>query len=79
MALVPFLQDYLPYGWAWFISQTVFIFVICLILMLVGVSRLKAKNLMPRKTIQQLQEDAALAKRQVNGEERTGHGFQRAA
>jgi NADH-quinone oxidoreductase subunit H len=34
MALVPFLQGYLPYGWAWFISQTVFITVICLVLML---------------------------------------------
>ena len=34
MALVPFLQNYLPYGWAWFISQAVFITVICLVLML---------------------------------------------
>jgi len=50
-----------------------------LILMLVGVSRLKAKNLVPHKTIHQLHEDAALAKRQVNGEERTADGFQRAA
>ena len=49
------------------------------ILLLVGMSRLKMKNLVPRKTIHQLQEDAALAKRQVNGEERTGDGFQRAA
>ena len=49
------------------------------ILMLVGINRLKVKNLMPRKIINQLQEDAALAKRQVNGEEGTGNGFQRAA
>jgi hypothetical protein len=49
------------------------------ILLLIGINRLKAKNLMPRKTINQLQEDAALAKRQVNGEEGTGNGFQRAA
>lgn len=49
------------------------------ILLLVGMSRLKMKNLVPRKTIHQLQEDAALAKRQVNGEERTDDGFQRAA
>src|ERR1700749_177231 len=34
MALVPFLHNYLPYGWAWFISQAVFITVICLVLML---------------------------------------------
>jgi len=35
MALIPFLQSHgLPYGWAWFLSQSVFIFVICLILML---------------------------------------------
>jgi hypothetical protein len=53
--------------------------IIGLILMLVGISRLKAKNLVPSKTIHQLKEDAALAKRQVNGEEGTGNGFQRAA
>src|SRR5882757_1994289 len=35
MALIPFLQGHgLPYGWAWFISQSVFITVICLVLML---------------------------------------------
>jgi NADH-quinone oxidoreductase subunit H len=34
MALVPFLHNYLPYGWAWFIGQSVFILVICLVLML---------------------------------------------
>src|SRR4051812_39607590 len=35
MALVPFLQNHgLPYGWAWFISQSVFITVICVVLML---------------------------------------------
>lgn len=51
-----------------------------LVLMLIGIGRLKAGNLIPRRTIQQFQEDAALAKRQVNGEEeRTGDGFQRAA
>ena len=49
------------------------------ILMLVGVSRLKAEKLIPRKTINQLQEDAAMAKRQVNGEERAAYGFERAA
>ena len=35
MALIPFLQNHgLPHAWAWFISQTVFITVICLVLML---------------------------------------------
>jgi NADH-quinone oxidoreductase subunit H len=35
MALIPFWQQLgLPYGWAWFLSQSVFIFVICLVLML---------------------------------------------
>src|SRR6478609_2460792 len=36
MALIPFLQNniHLPYGWAWFLSQTVFVTVICLVLML---------------------------------------------
>src|SRR6201990_1470388 len=35
MALIPFLQTHgLPHAWAWFISQTVFITVICLVLML---------------------------------------------
>jgi len=35
MALIPLLQGTgLPYGWAWFIGQSVFILVICLVLML---------------------------------------------
>ena len=35
MALIPFLQGHgLPFGWAWFLSQSVFILIICLILML---------------------------------------------
>jgi len=35
MALIPILQGAgLPYGWAWFIGQSVFILVICLVLML---------------------------------------------
>jgi NADH-quinone oxidoreductase subunit H len=35
MALIPFWQHLgLPYGWAWFLGQSVFIFVICLVLML---------------------------------------------
>ena len=35
------------------------------VLMLIGISRLKAENLMPRKTIEQLQRDASAAKEQV--------------
>ena len=49
------------------------------VLMLIGINRLKAKNLMPSKTIHQLQEDAALAKRQMNSEQEGTDGFQRAA
>jgi hypothetical protein len=49
--------------------------VIGIILLLVGVSRLKAENLVPQKTIHQLQEDASMAKRQV----RTDDDHQRAA
>jgi hypothetical protein len=50
------------------------------ILLLVGMSRLKPGNLVPRKAIHQVEEDVAMAKRQVNAEEeRAAHGFQRAA
>jgi len=49
--------------------------VIGLILLMVGVNRLNAKNLLPQKTINQLQEDASVAKRQV----RPDDGYQRAA
>jgi len=45
------------------------------ILLAVGVSRLKAENLVPRKTINQLQEDASVAKQQV----RPDNGYERAA
>lgn len=46
-----------------------------LIFVLVGMSRLKARNLVPRKTIHQLQEDVSVAKRQV----RSNHEYERAA
>jgi hypothetical protein len=49
--------------------------IIGLILLMIGVSRLKAGNLVPRKTINQLQEDASVAKQQA----RADHGYQRAA
>ncbi len=51
------------------------VLVLGLILLMVGVGRLKAKNLLPEKTINQLQEDASVAKRQV----RPDDGYQRAA
>ena len=53
--------------------------VIGVALLLIGISRLKAKNLIPSKTLHQLQEDAALAKRQMGGDEEGPDGFQRAA
>lgn len=46
-----------------------------LILVLVGVNRLKAKNLIPNKTIHQLRRDAAVAEQQV----RQDNDYQRAA
>ena len=51
------------------------VLLIGLILLMVGISRFKAKNLLPNKTINQLQEDASVAKRQV----RADNGYQRAA
>ncbi len=39
--------------------------VLGLILLLIGVNRMKAKNLIPDKTINQIQEDALLAKQHV--------------
>jgi uncharacterized membrane protein YqjE len=41
------------------------VFIIAVILTLVGVSRLKAENLAPKRTVGQLQRDAAVAKHQV--------------
>jgi hypothetical protein len=46
-----------------------------LIFVLIGMSRLKARKLVPRKTIHQLQEDVSVAKRQV----RSNHEYERAA
>jgi hypothetical protein len=54
-----------------------------LILLAIGVGRLKARSLMPDKTIGQVKEDAAMAQRQMNGhptaETRSGSGYERAA
>jgi hypothetical protein len=49
--------------------------VIGVILLLIGVNRLKVENLMPNKTIHQIQEDAQVAKRQL----RATHDYDRAA
>src|SRR4051812_26884629 len=51
------------------------VLVIGIILLLVGINRLKAENLVPNKTIHQIQEDASVAKQQL----RSGHEHQRAA
>jgi hypothetical protein len=50
-------------------------FLLGLILIAIGVSRLRVKNLIPNKTIQQLQQDAAAAKQQM----RRDNDLQRAA
>jgi uncharacterized membrane protein YqgA involved in biofilm formation len=46
-----------------------------IILLLIGINRLKVENLIPSKTIHQLQRDASVAKDQV----RQDHDLQRAA
>lgn len=51
------------------------VFLIGIILLLVGMSRLKAEALMPNKTIHQIQSDVSVAKRQV----RVTYDQQRAA
>jgi hypothetical protein len=51
------------------------VLIIGFILLMIGVGRLKAANLMPEKTINQLQEDASVAKRQM----RPSHDHERAA
>lgn len=43
-------------------------FLLGLIILAIGIARLKAKSLMPSKTLRQLQEDAAMAKRQMQSE-----------
>jgi hypothetical protein len=50
-------------------------FIVGLILLMIGVSRVKARNLVPSKTIHQIQRDADVAKRQV----RQDNDIQRAA
>jgi len=55
------------------------VLLIGLILLMVGINRIKAENLLPRKTINQLQEDASMAKRQVKDQVRADDGYQRAA
>jgi len=74
-------------GWPMWMSALVVggvTLLVGVILVLIGVSRLKARALMPNKTIKQLQEDAAMAKRQMNAEPSVetkveSHGYQRAA
>jgi hypothetical protein len=51
------------------------VLVIGIVLLWVGASRLKVTNLVPNKTLHQIQEDASVAKQQL----RFGHDQQRAA
>ena len=51
-------------------------FVVAIVVMLIGVARARAVNIVPQRTVRQIQEDAAVARRQT-GE--TIHDFQRAA
>ncbi|HEX5509303.1 MAG TPA: phage holin family protein [Pseudolabrys sp.] len=50
-------------------------FVVGLILLLIGIGRMKVRNLLPDRTISQVQQDAMVAKQQV----RPGDDYQRAA
>ena len=59
----------LAVGWASLAVGGVVLF-IGLVLLAVGISRLKAQSLMPIKTIEQLQRDAALASHEI----RNDHG-----
>jgi len=76
-------------GWSMWLSALVVgavALIIGLIVVAVGASRLKPSALLPNKTIKQLQEDAAMAKRQMSSEpsvvqplNRGGHGYDQAA
>jgi uncharacterized membrane protein YqjE len=76
-------------GWSMWLSALVVgavALTIGLIVVAIGASRLKPSALKPQKTIKQLQEDAAMAKRQMSSEpplvqplNRGGHGYDQAA
>jgi hypothetical protein len=51
-------------------------FLVGIILALIGINRMKMKNLVPEKTLSQFQQDASMAKRQVV---RSDDDYQRAA
>jgi hypothetical protein len=51
------------------------VLLIGIILLIVGINRMKADNLVPKRTIHQIQEDASVAKQQL----RSGHEHQPAA
>jgi len=68
----------MSYGWAAHWSSLIVggsVLVLGLILLLVGMNRVKAGSMMPNKTIHQLQQDASVAKEQV----RQRHELHRAA
>jgi uncharacterized membrane protein YqjE len=76
-------------GWSMWLSALVVgavALIIGLIVVAIGASRLKPSALKPEKTFKQLQEDAAMAKRQMSSEplvvqplNRGGHGYDQAA
>jgi hypothetical protein len=51
------------------------VLLIGIILLIIGINRMKADNLVPKRTIHQIQEDASVAKQQL----RSGHEHQPAA
>jgi hypothetical protein len=76
-------------GWPYWASALVVgggFTLIGLIVLLIGISRLKARALVPDKTLGQVKEDAAMARRQMNSDPvvvqtnvRSGDGYERAA
>lgn len=61
----------LTYGWAPYWSGLLVggvVFILGLILLSAGTSRLRVANLLPNRTVRQLQRDASVAKQQVSGD-----------
>lgn len=56
-------QGFRPYAASLIVGASAF--VIALIMALVGINRIRAENLSPRRTIEQLQNDAAVARNQL--------------
>jgi len=59
------------YGWAPYWSALLVggvVLILGLILLSVGMGRLRVANLLPNRTVRQLQRDASVAKQQVSGD-----------